>query len=110
MMTVVIMFISILVNVLLMIELADRKDEVTFERWHKRELKEQLNIEINKVKMLEEECNILRDDLHLEQQLKEDAEAKNKQITLTLDAKAVTEKVMKEINRKIAEMKEKDFR
>lgn len=31
MMTVVIMFISVLVNVLLMIELADRKDEVTFE-------------------------------------------------------------------------------
>lgn len=110
MMTTLIMIISVLVNVCLLIELADTKDEVTFERWHKRELKEQLNIEINKVKMLEEECNILRDDLRLEQQLREDAEAKNKQITLTIDAKAVTEKMKKEINRKIAEMKEKDFR
>lgn len=110
MMTTLIMIISVLVNVCLLIELADTKDEVTFERWHKRELKEQLNIEINKVKMLEEECNILRDDLHLEQQLREDAEGKNKQITLTIDAKAVTEKMKKEINRKIAEMKEKDFR
>lgn len=100
--TTLIMLISILVNICLLIELADTKDEVTFERWHKRELKEQLNIEINKVKMLEEECNILRDDLHQE-------ESKKKQITLTVDAKAVTEKVLKEINKKMAEMKENKF-
>lgn len=103
MMTVVIMFISVLVNVLLMIELADRKDEVTFERWHKRELKEQLNIEINKVKMLEEECDALRNELHKEQ-------SKRNEFTVTVDAKAVTEKFLKEINKKIAEMKKENFR
>lgn len=54
MVTTLIMLISILVNVYLLIELADIKDEVTFERWNKLELKEQLDIEINKVKILEE--------------------------------------------------------
>lgn len=106
----IVLFISLAFNVLMLIHIEDKEEEQQLTEWDNNNLKEWLWKEQQKVKMLEEECNILRDDLHLEQQLREDAEGKNKQITLTVDAKAVTEKVMKEINRKIAEMKEKDFR
>lgn len=109
-MTTLIMLISLVLNVFMLIQIADMEEDQHLAGLDKDILNEWLRNEQRKVKMLEEECNILRDDLHLEQQLREDAEGKNKQITVTVDAKAVTEKVLKEINRKMSEMKEKDFR
>lgn len=63
---------------------------------------------------LEIENNSLRNELYLEQQANEELEeeleelkAKTDQgkITLTVDARQVTEKIMKEVNKKIEEMK-----
>lgn len=59
---------------------------------------------------LDIENNRLRNELYLEQQANEELEelkAKTDQgkITLTVDARQVTEKIMKEVNKKIEEMK-----
>jgi hypothetical protein len=105
----ILLLVSLAFNVLMLIHIEDKEEEQQLTDWDNNNLKEWLWNEQQKVKMLEEECNILRDDLHLEQQLREDAGGKKKQITLTVDAKAVTEKVLKEINKKMAEMKENKF-
>ena len=101
----VVLFISLAFNVLMLIHIEDKEEEQKLTEWDNNNLNEWLWKERQKVQMLEEECDTLRNELH-----KEQIEAKNKQITVTVDARAVTEKVMKEINKKITEMKEKDFR
>lgn len=106
----IVLFISLAFNVIMLIHIKDKEEEQLLYDEQNNELREELWFAQQCFRMLEEECNILRDDLHLEQQLREDAEAKNKQITLTVDAKTVTERVMKQINKKIEEIKREEFR
>lgn len=101
----IVLFISLVFNVLMLIQIEDKEEEQQLTEWDNDNLKEWLWKEQQKVQMLKEECDTLRNELH-----KEQLKAKNKQIAVTVDVKAVTEKVMKEINRKIAKMKKKDFR
>lgn len=98
----VILLISLALNVLMLIHIGDKEEEQQLTDWDNNNLQEWLWKEQQKVQMLEEECDKLRNELDKQQ-------AKRNEFTVTIDSKAATEKIIKEINKKIAEIKEKEM-
>lgn len=99
----IVLFISLAFNVIMLIHIKDKEEEQLLYDKQNNELREELWFAQQSFRMLEEECDTLRNELNKEQ-------TKNNQFTVTVDAKAVTERVMKQINKKIEEIKREEFR